>query len=94
MFHEERSQVSESTQNMKRAIDSLREELEAVDWYNQRADACTDPELKRILLHNAAEEKEHASMLLEWIRRNDPQMDHQLRDNVFQEGSITGEHKE
>jgi len=92
MFHEERSQVSESTQDMKRAIDSLREELEAVDWYNQRADACTDPELRRILLHNAGEEKEHASMLLEWIRRNDPQMDHQLKDNVFQEGAITGGH--
>ncbi|MDD5377331.1 MAG: ferritin family protein [Candidatus Gracilibacteria bacterium] len=93
MFHEERDQVSESTQNMKRAIDSLREEFEAVDFYNQRADACTDPELKLILLHNAKEEKEHASMLLEWIRRNDPEMDHELKDNLFKEGLIRGEHQ-
>lgn len=94
MFHEDRSQISLSTQDMKRAIDSFREELEAVDWYNQRAEACTDPELKRILLHNAKEEKEHASMLLEWIRRNDPEMDHELRDNLFREGPIAGDHEQ
>jgi len=92
MFHEERSHVSESTQNMKRAIDSLREELEAIDWYNQRADACTDPDLRHILIHNAKEEKEHACMLLEWIRRHDSDMDHELRDNLFKEGDIKGEH--
>ncbi len=85
MIHEERSRVSNETQNMTRAIDSLREELEAVDWYNQRADACTDPELKEILIHNANEEKEHASMLLEWIRRHDEKFDHELKDNLFQE---------
>lgn len=88
MFHEERSQVSIATQDMKRAIDSLREEFEAVDWYNQRADACTDPDLKYILRHNAKEEKEHASMLLEWIRRHDPEMDHELKDNLFKQGEI------
>ena len=93
MFHEERSQVSESTQNMKRAIDSLREEFEAIDWYNQRADACTDTELKHILLHNAKEEKEHASMLLEWIRRHDKELDHELKDNLFKEGGIAGQHE-
>ena len=85
MIHEERSRVSNETQNMTRALDSLREELEAVDWYNQRADACTDPELKEILIHNANEEKEHASMLLEWIRRHDEKFDHELKDNLFQE---------
>ena len=92
MFHEDRSQVLESTLDMKRAIDSLREELEAVDFYNQRADACTNPELKAILIHNANEEKEHAAMILEWIRRNDPIMDHELKDNIFKEGPITGQH--
>ena len=85
MIHEERSRVSDKTQDMTRAIDSLREELEAVDWYNQRADACTDPELKEILIHNANEEKEHASMLLEWIRRRDERFDHELKDNLFKE---------
>lgn len=93
MLHEERSRVSDATQNMQRAIDSLREEFEAVDWYNQRADACTDPELRAILLHNAKEEKEHAAMLLEWIRRHDPEVDHELRDNLFKEGAIRGEHQ-
>ena len=92
MFHEDRSQVLESTLDMKRAIDSLREELEAVDFYNQRADACTNPELKAILIHNANEEKEHAAMILEWIRRNDPIMDHELKDNIFKEGAISGQH--
>ncbi len=92
MFHEDRSQVLESTLDMKRAIDSLREEMEAVDFYNQRADACTNPELKAILIHNANEEKEHAAMILEWIRRNDPIMDHELRDNIFKEGAISGQH--
>lgn len=88
MFHEERTQVSKSTQDMNRAIDSLCEEFQAIDSYNQRADACTNPELKYILLHNAKEEKEHASMLLEWIRRNDSEMDHELKDNLFKEGTI------
>lgn len=94
MFHEERSRVSEETQDMTRAIDSLREELEAVDWYNQRADATTNIELKNILIHNANEEKEHASMLLEWIRRHDARFHHELQDNLFKEGIITGEHHE
>ena len=66
------------------------EELEAVDWYNQRVDACTDPELKRILEHNRDEEKEHAAMVLEWIRRRDPKMDHELKENLFKTGPITG----
>ena len=79
---------------MHRAIISLMEELEAVDWYNQRADACSDPELKRILMHNRDEEKEHAAMMLEWIRRHDPAFDHQLKDSLFKEGPIAGEHKE
>ncbi|WP_340818226.1 ferritin [Methanolobus sp. WCC4] len=85
MMHEERSQTSEKTLNMKRAIDSLREELEAVDWYNQRADACTDENLKKILIHNANEEKEHAAMLLEWIRQNDDAFSKELKEYLFAE---------
>jgi len=88
MLHEERDKLSKKTLDLKRAIDSLKEELEAVDWYNQRADACTDSSLKKILLHNAAEEKEHASMLLEWIRRNDAEFEKELKDSLFTKKEI------
>ena len=71
-YHEPVEELSNETRDMHRAIVSLMEELEAVDWYNQRADACKDPELKAILAHNRDEEKEHAAMVLEWIRRKDP----------------------
>ena len=64
-YHEPIEELSAETRDMHRAIVSLMEELEAVDWYNQRADACVDPVLKAILVHNRDEEKEHASMLLE-----------------------------
>ena len=77
---------------MHRAITSLMEELEAVDWYNQRIDAAADPELKAILIHNRDEEKEHAAMVLEWIRRRDPKLDEELRDTLFKDGPITGDH--
>ncbi|UTP40243.1 ferritin [Phenylobacterium sp. LH3H17] len=79
---------------MHYAISSLIEELEAVDRYRQRADDCDDPELKKILLHNAREEIEHASMALEWIRRNDGEFDAQLKEYLFTEGSITGREEE
>jgi ferritin-like protein len=91
-YHEPVDKLSPETMDMHRAITSLMEELEAVDWYNQRVDACSDPELKRILEHNRDEEKEHAAMVLEWIRRRDPKMDHELRESLFQTGPITGEH--
>jgi hypothetical protein len=91
-YHEAIDKLSDATQDMHRAITSLMEELEAVDWYNQRVDACTDPELKAILAHNRDEEKEHAAMVLEWIRRRDPVMDHELRDSLFKTGAITGQH--
>jgi ferritin-like protein len=80
--------MSEATRNMHRAIVSLIEELEAVDWYQQRADACTDPALKAILAHNRDEEKEHAAMLLEWIRRNDPSFSKELKDYLFTDRAI------
>jgi ferritin-like protein len=82
-YHEPINELSAETRDMHRAIVSLMEELEAVDWYNQRADACKDPELRAILQHNRDEEKEHAAMVLEWIRRRDPKFDHELRDWLF-----------
>ena len=91
-YHEPLDKLSEKTKDMHRAIVSLMEELEAVDWYNQRVDACSDPDLKAILAHNRDEEKEHAVMVLEWIRRQDPRMDQQLRETLFKEGPIAGEH--
>ncbi|HEY0884893.1 MAG TPA: encapsulin-associated ferritin-like protein [Ramlibacter sp.] len=82
-YHEPIGELSDDTRDMHRAITSLMEELEAVDWYSQRKDACVDPELRAILEHNRDEEKEHASMLLEWIRRHDPTLDKELRDWLF-----------
>lgn len=87
-YHEPIDRLSVETMDMHRAITSLMEELEAVDWYNQRMDATRDPELKRILQHNRDEEKEHAAMLLEWIRRHDPKLDDELHDVLFQGGDI------
>jgi len=87
-YHEPVEQLSTKTRDMHRAIVSLMEELEAVDWYNQRVDACTDPELKAILAHNRDEEKEHAAMVLEWIRRSDPRFDKELRDYLFTDKQI------
>ena len=72
-----------------RAIVSLMEELEAVDWYAQRAEAASDPELRAILEHNGDEEKEHAMMVLEWLRRNDSGFDEYMRIYLFSNGSIT-----
>lgn len=93
-FHEASDQLSDETKDMHRAIVSLMEELEAVDWYNQRMDACADPELRRILEHNRDEEKEHAAMVLEWIRRRDGKFDHELRENLFKDGPIVGQHED
>jgi ferritin-like protein len=88
-YHEPLELIPEETRNMHRAIVSLIEELEAVDWYHQRADAGTDPELKSILAHNRDEEMEHAAMTLEWIRRHSPRFDKELREALFKEGPIT-----
>jgi len=82
-YHEAVEQLSAETRDMHRAIVSLMEELEAVDRYNQRVDACGDPDLRAILAHNRDEEKEHAAMVLEWIRRRDPRFDKELRDYLF-----------
>ena len=90
-YHEPVGELSARTRDMHRAIVSLMEELEAVDWYNQRADACTDPELRAILEHNRDEEKEHAAMVLEWIRRRDPAFEKELRDYMFTDEPIAHE---
>ena len=87
-LHENESVLHPQTVDIHRAISSLMEELEAVDWYNQRVDAATDPELKAILAHNRDEEKEHASMVLEWLRRHDPVLDEHLRHYLFTSGSV------
>jgi ferritin-like protein len=87
-YHEPIKELSDDTRDMHRAIISLMEELEAVDWYNQRVDACKDRELAAILAHNRDEEKEHAAMVLEWIRRRDPAFDKELKEFLFSEDEI------
>jgi ferritin-like protein len=89
-YHESEARLTPQTIDMHRALTSLQEELEAVDWYQQRIDATGDPELREILRHNRDEEQEHAAMVLEWIRRRDPNFDAKLREYLFTEGSITG----
>jgi len=91
-YHEPLDELSEDTRNMHRAIASLMEELEAVDWYNQRVDACKDKELAAILAHNRDEEKEHAAMVLEWIRRQDKVFDKELREYLFTDKPIAHDH--
>ena len=88
-YHEPVEELTQETREMHRAILSLMEELEAVDWYNQRVEACSDPELRGVLAHNRDEEIEHASMTLEWIRRRSPVFDAQLREHLFKTGPIT-----
>jgi ferritin-like protein len=88
-FHESIDQLSEKAKNITRAIQSLKEELEAVDWYNQRVDVTDDEKLKKILAHNRDEEIEHAAMTLEWLRRNMDGWDEELRTYLFTGGEIT-----
>ena len=87
-LHEASEQLKPETIDRHRAIVSLMEELEAVDWYDQRVDAATDEELRVILAHNRDEEKEHASMLLEWLRRRDAKLDETLRTYLFTDRPI------
>jgi len=91
-LHAPRERLSKETLHLHHAIVSLMEELEAVDWYRQRADDCEDQELKDILLHNMREEMEHAAMVLEWIRRNNEDFARELKDNLFKDGEIAGHH--
>lgn len=87
-LHESKEDLPEEVIDKHRAISSLMEELEAVDWYDQRAAVTQDAELKAILIHNRDEEMEHAAMVLEWLRRRYPVVDEQLRDYLFRDGDI------
>ncbi|MDQ1429275.1 MAG: uncharacterized protein QOK39_2751 [Acidimicrobiaceae bacterium] len=88
-LHEAAELLDEATIDRHRAYVSLKEELEAADWYDQRVAATKDPTLAAILAHNRDEEKEHAAMTLEWLRRHDPKLNEHLRTYLFTEGPIT-----
>ena len=88
-YHEPLELLSEDTKNTHRAIVSLKEELEAVDWYQQRAEACSDPELAAVLTHNKNEEIEHAMMTLEWLRRKNPVFASNIGTYLNTSGPIT-----
>jgi ferritin-like protein len=88
-FHEAEDKLSAATKDIHRALVSLQEELEAIDWYRQRADASQNESLKAVLIHNMEEEVEHACMVLEWLRRNAPVFDKNLRTYLFQTRPIT-----
>jgi ferritin-like protein len=87
-YHEPYEELDPETRDAHRALKSLMEELEAVDWYNQRVKVCQDPLLRDVLAHNRDEEIEHACMTLEWIRRRMPGWDENLREYLFKEGPI------
>jgi ferritin-like protein len=89
-YHEPIELLSEDTKNLHRALVSLREELEAVDWYQQRAEACSDADLRAILTHNKNEEIEHAMMTLEWLRRHNSVIDGNVKTYLNSTGPIVG----
>src|SRR5262249_53809668 len=89
-FHENEALLKAETKDRHRALASLQEELEAIDWYDQRVDATGDPELAAILAHNRDEEREHAMMVLEWLRRKAPGFEEQMRTYLFKQGPILG----
>ena len=93
-LHESPERLGPETIDRHRATVSIMEELEAIDWYDQRAAGSDDDELRAILEHNRDDEKEHAAMALEWLRRRDAHLDEQLRKYLFTEGSITAEEDE
>lgn len=88
-WHAPYEKLSRETVTLHFAIRSLQEELEAIDWYRQRADDCDDAALREILLHNMREEMEHAAMILEWLRRNSADFAGQVKTYLFSEGDIT-----
>ena len=89
-YHEALDLLSGDTRDMHRAIVSLMEELEAIDWYSQRADATPDQPLRDVLIHNKNEEIEHATMVMEWIRRHNVHFDQMMRKYLFTESPIAG----
>jgi ferritin-like protein len=93
-WHENYAEMSELSLNFSRAVKSVQEELEAVDWYNQRAQATSDEQLRRILEHNRDEEIEHAMMGLEYLRRISPVFDKHMRTYLFTDGDIVEQESE
>ena len=91
-LHEDAGDLKPETIDRHRAVVSLMEELEAVDWYDQRVDATDNDELRAILAHNRDEEMEHAAMVLEWLRRHNRVIDEQLREYLFTDGPIVHAH--
>lgn len=87
-LHENSEQLKPGTIDRHRVIVSIMEELEAIDWYDQRIDAAGDAQLRELLAHNRDEEKEHAAMLLEWLRRHDAKLDQHLRTYLFSQGRL------
>jgi ferritin-like protein len=90
-LHEAVDVLGAATPDIHRALVSLQEELEAIDWYQQRIDASRDPALQAVLAHNRDEEKEHAAMLLEWLRRHDEVLARELQERLFTAGDIAAE---
>ena len=88
-YHEPPESLTNATKDQARALHSLKEEIEAIDWYQQRADNCANAQLKKILLHNMEEEMEHACMVLEWLRRNMNGWDEHLKEYLFTSADIT-----
>ncbi len=87
-YHEPATELSEQTRDYMRALISLKEEIEAIDWYQQRISVATDQQLKEILKHNRNEEMEHACMALEWLRRNMEGWDEKMKQYLFTEKNI------
>ncbi len=88
-YHEPYELLSPDVRDKHRAITTLIEELEAIDWYQQRADVCENEELRAVLIHNKNEEIEHAMMTLEWLRRNSVEIDSNIRTYLLSDGPIT-----
>lgn len=89
MDYNERGNISKKTLDLNRARQSLVEELQAIMWYDERADATSDKELREVLAHNRDDEKEHATLLLEWLRRNDKVLDKKLNEIIFKSGELS-----
>jgi uncharacterized protein len=88
-YHEPEDELSAHGRDLHRALTSLKEEIEAIDWYNQRWEACRDETLRAVLAHNRDEEIEHACMTLEWLRRNMARWNEVMRTYLFTSGDIT-----
>ncbi len=93
-YHEPENELSQHVRNCTRALHSLREEVDAIDWYNQRVAVTKDEPLKKLLIHNRDEEIEHACMTLEWLRRNMKGWEERLKTCLYKEGDITEEEEE